>query len=472
MKLKNIFMLSGALFLGTVATVSCSEDEAYDFEGVNTNLVYVDQTVSNVKECTIYHTPVGSYGDVSTSIKVRTQYRPTDSLRISAVADNSLVAAYNEENGTQYAEVPEAVVKAAQITTIGIGAATSLDTTSVKVSIPETAYPSLTASEYLLPVRLNVANASANEQRPVVSKAETSVSYIIIHTTNALVALVSNTVNCSVLRTPAGVKGQVAGRFNTSLHYAIGSDVTLSLQVNDNLVSAYNSANNTAYKLLPSELLSALELTSATVEAGNQSGTLTFSVPEELGSQLTAEEGYMLAFDLVATYADGTKQVIDGQSAYVIVTTGEDYIQDSPSSLIGTVQENGDSEWSCIAATNFNKDEFTTSGWAPVGSNLESGSVTIDLGSVHNVSAFKANCYVATSFSISLSTDGKSWKNLGSTSGKSTYRKSYYDRFYVLYAGVAARYVKLDISFNSTSWYWNYASWGYCDLDLNFAFDD
>ena len=65
MKLNKLYIACGVLFFGAVALTGCSDDEVYDVDGSNNNLIYVDQSIAKVTECTVYHTPVGSYGDIT-----------------------------------------------------------------------------------------------------------------------------------------------------------------------------------------------------------------------------------------------------------------------------------------------------------------------------------------------------------------------------------------------------------------------
>lgn len=49
MKLNKLYVACGVLFLGTATLSGCSDDEAYDVDGSNNNLIYVDQSVAKVR---------------------------------------------------------------------------------------------------------------------------------------------------------------------------------------------------------------------------------------------------------------------------------------------------------------------------------------------------------------------------------------------------------------------------------------
>ena len=166
MKICNI-LFCGAVLLGATALTGCSDNDSFDVFGDSHNLVYVDQAASNVKECTLYRTPVGVFGDADAEWNVRLQYAIGDSLTVTAAADTSLVSKYNEEHNTEYVSMPADVLKALVVTPAGISKGGNSSAAKLRVSIPESARASLTAKDYVLPVRLNIAGGGANSERPL-----------------------------------------------------------------------------------------------------------------------------------------------------------------------------------------------------------------------------------------------------------------------------------------------------------------
>lgn len=476
MKSSKYLTACGALLLAAAALTACSDDEKYDVDGSNANLISLTPSAVKVTECTIYHTPVGSFGDARVDLPAKIQYTATDSVTLTAKADTSLVSAYNEEYGAECVSVPQSVIDALEITPAGISAGANVASAPVEVVIPEAARTALTAPEYVLPVRLSLAGSyRGTDGRPVAASETMAVSYLVIHTTSDLAYLSGNTTaKTSIVNTPVGVFGGISAKFTAALHHAIGSDAKVSVTVDGSLVSAYNTANGTAYEQVPSDVVSALTVTPGTITAGETSAVVSVEAPLDKCGSLT-KPAYLLPVRLTITYSGGTTQTVESAVGYIIITVEESLVQDSPSALVGTPCEDGDTEWTCLSANNLDPDAMSTSGWALQGNDASSSDFVVDLGRERKFTAFTVYSYVINSEKtrVYLSRDNKTWTDLGSVEGKSTVRGNRYsEQWYVLYGGVSARYVKVVLDIDRESWAWPYASWGYCDLQYNFAFDD
>ncbi len=473
MKTSKIYLL-GTLMLGAAALTACSDDEKYDVTGNPDNLVYVDQGAGNVTECTLYRTPAGNYGDIEASLSARLQYTVDDSVTVTAVADTSLVSTYNAEHETQYASLPADVLGAVAFTPAGFSAGSNVASTGVHVAIPESARGTLTAPDYVLPVRLAVASVGGKQTaRPVGASETMAVAYLVIHTTSDIITLTgNNTAACSIVKTPVGVFGDISASFTASLRHAIGSDVKISAKVDNSLVEEYNAEHSTSYAALPASVTASVTATSATVTAGDTEAKVTVTADKDKAQTLDGS-AYLIPLRLTATYANGTTQTIESAKAYITLTFKESLINSNPSAIVGTTQTDC-SGWECIAATNLNKKEMNCSAWRPTGSKLSEASFTVDLKATHKVSGFMTTCYVMNSngVTVSLSTDGNTWTSLGSTDGCKTIRDSNWNNWYVLYGGISARYVRFDLSLNASSWAWSYTSYGYADIIWGLAFDD
>lgn len=462
MKLNKLYIACGVLFFGAATLTGCSDDEAFDVEGEASNLIYVDQAVAKVAECTVYHTPVGSFGDVTANIKTKLQYASADSITISATPDTSLVSVYNKEYNGVATTVPASVLTAIQVEKTGVKAGANVASAPLQVTIPAEACARLTEPEYVVPLRLAaVKEGNLDTERPVAASKEMGVYYLAIHTTNDMVYLSgSNSAKCAIVRTPVGVFGEVKADYNVGLHFELNSDVKVSATVDNSLVDTYNTENGKNYKALPSNVAGALEVTAATVAAGSKSAQMHVELPTELGQSLT-EPGYVAPLRLVAEYANGTKVTLDSQVAYLVVTTEESLIQDKPTELLGTAVSDI-SAWKCIAAVNYNKDELKLSNWKFSQMNIDNASFVVDFGAVHKVGAFKINCYPMQSYRFYLSEDNANWVDLGDVNGKDTYYEDWSNQWYVLYGAVKARYVKVEQTLDATHWGWGYGnySWG------------
>ena len=136
MKLNKLYIACGVLFFGAAALTGCSDDEVYDVDGSNNNLIYIDQSVAKVTECTVYHTPVGSYGDITANVKTKLQYASADSITISAAPDTSMVSVYNKEYHAAATTVPADVLAAIQLEKTGVAAGANVASEPLRVTIP------------------------------------------------------------------------------------------------------------------------------------------------------------------------------------------------------------------------------------------------------------------------------------------------------------------------------------------------
>lgn len=383
MKLNKLYIACGVLFFGAAALTGCSDDEVYDVDGSNNNLIYIDQSVAKVTECTVYHTPVGSYGDITANVKTKLQYASADSITISAAPDTSMVSVYNKEYHAAATTVPADVLAAIQLEKTGVAAGANVASEPLRVTIPAEACARLSEPEYVVPLRLSaVKEGTLDTDRPVVASEEMGVYYLAIHSTNDMVYLSgSNSAKCAIVRTPVGVFGEVKADYNVGLHFQLDSEVKVSATVDNSLIDAYNAEHNKNYKALPANVAGAIEVTAATVAAGEVNGSLHVALPTDLGRTLT-EAGYVAPLRLVAEYANGTKVTLDSQVAYLVVTTEESLIQDEPTAMLGTAVSDI-SAWKCISAVNYNKDELKLSTWKFSQMNIDNASFVVDFGAAY-----------------------------------------------------------------------------------------
>jgi hypothetical protein len=487
MKIKNILMVCGALFFGTVALTSCSNnDDNYDIDGDANNLIYVDQTLSKTTTCTIYHTPVGEFGEVQADINAKLQYSTQDSINVSAVVDTTLISTYNSENNTNYATLPASALSAVKVKAGGISSGTSSTSAPVEVSLPKECYSSLTAPCYVVPIRLALGNVlgSASERHVAGSKT-LAIHYMIIKTTNELAYFDGTTTQtCAIVRTPLGVFGGISGNFDVSLHHALDGDVKVTAVADNSLIAAYNSEKGTDYVALPTNVANALIITPGTIAKGKTAAapSIAVSVPNNVAKSLT-EPGYILPLRLQVTYSNGTTQTVENSVAYLVVRTLKSLVNDNPKALLGTAQSNEvASSWSCIAADNLDKDAYSSmfgeysSSWCFLKKNSSAASFTVDLGAIHKVSGFRVFSQLMTNAEVEISTDGKTWTSLGEVNDhnpleiQSDWNSLFW---YVLYSGVPARYVKVNVILDPNHYNWDYFDYGYTTMDgFGLCFDD
>ena len=91
MKLKNIFMIGGALLFGAMALTSCSDDETYDFDGVEGTRVYMDKTMQPISTSSVLKTPVGVVGGMEVEVNVKTTSLVQGGVSAQIAYDDSFV---------------------------------------------------------------------------------------------------------------------------------------------------------------------------------------------------------------------------------------------------------------------------------------------------------------------------------------------------------------------------------------------
>lgn len=169
--MKNIFY-AGMLALCTMSLMACSDEEIYDFTGDPYNHVYLQ---SNGGTFMFVHTPASSISTLQFKLPLYCNHRVTSSFIAKVEVDNSLVAAYNEENNTEYAEVPiSALVLTNSVVKFDQGGFVGTDTLNVTAN--ETMSELRDAKGYLIPLR--ITSVEGQDCKLVESRATT---YVIIN---------------------------------------------------------------------------------------------------------------------------------------------------------------------------------------------------------------------------------------------------------------------------------------------------
>lgn len=469
MKIYNI-LFCGAMLLSAAALTGCSEDETYDVYGEKTNRVFVDPNQSNVTECTVYKTPIGLCGDALTNVHVRMQYPARQTVKVSGAADMSLVAEYNEQNSTEYAALPDAAVKALEISPAEMES--GKNTADLQISLPTEARTSLTESDYVLPIRISTPGGK-DDGREISTLDDKSMAYLVIHTSDEDIASLtgSKTVDCNIVNTPVGVFGGVDSKFTVSLKASVYTDVQLSAEIDNSLIAAYNEENGTSYEALPSDFASALKVNATTIKPGELSGDVNVTMDSEKAKQLNGS--YIIPMHIAMTYSDGTKKVFD-EPVYTTIGVKETLINDNATSIPGT---KGDVKtYSVVSAENLDPEEFSglfsddwNASW-PFLEKKETAAFTVDLGAEKNLVAFNIDNYVGKEYTLYFSNDGNTWKEIGSTAGHdAVYDRNTYNQAYVMYGAVKCRYIKAKMKLDTNSWAWSYGSYAAISA-LNFYF--
>lgn len=156
--MRNILILSGALFLGAVFFSSCSEDSAYDFDGISYERIYM-QKPNTTTLGSVLKTPIGYISTFKGQISVQTTKAMASITSVTLAVDNSLVDAYNSSNSTSYETIPDGVISLSKKSlTVRAGEIVS-DSTDVIIS--EDGYSKLTPDvSYLIPITIKEMKGS------------------------------------------------------------------------------------------------------------------------------------------------------------------------------------------------------------------------------------------------------------------------------------------------------------------------
>ena len=157
-----------------------SEERGVIYVKVQTGTDYIH--VNNNDEVTgaIAHTPIGSIGNVSIDLPAYVNQAAKVGATATISIDNSLIAEYNAEHGTNYPAAPNGILNIENASvTIAQGETTSA--TNFKAAIPDDKKASLTGPQYLIPLRISAKRTDG------VTVDNAGVIYMIITTKESLV---------------------------------------------------------------------------------------------------------------------------------------------------------------------------------------------------------------------------------------------------------------------------------------------
>lgn len=179
---KNFFKRILGIAIVSCLLSACGKEAEFDVKGDPSTKVFFQSASTTVKDYNTYrfsiiNTPAGTKGNVSLSLPVFTTLPSSGSLKVSMLVDNSLVATYNAQNGTDLKSVPADVIDLAAVRlNIAQGQQKSAD--SLKINIASAKLSLLTEKAYLLPVK--IADVIGDTNTAVSSNQ--NVVYVIIST--------------------------------------------------------------------------------------------------------------------------------------------------------------------------------------------------------------------------------------------------------------------------------------------------
>lgn len=280
--------------------------------------------------------------------------------------------------------------------------------------------------------------------------------------------------NGAVVNTPVGIVTSLNTQFIVKSTGKASNDTHVTLGFDNSLVEAYNAANGTNYAAAPDGAV-VLSSTTATIKAGEllSTDTIRASVNEQMAAQLNNPNGYLVPV-VIASADNGIRPSSDAAVTYIHLSYSESCINDDATELIGTKMdlETAANEWKLVSSDNFDESTFSnlfsSSSWDRyfgIKEKKPTASCVIDLGKNYNITGFTLSSNVMTNATVEISSDQQKWTGLGTTADhKAVEEREGWSstKWYVLYAGISARYVRITMDLDQDSYFWEYLSydWG------------
>lgn len=441
------YLAISAIAVGAMPMVSCSDDDAVD--PYTLNYCYVYQPYSTYAQ--LEYKANGEFlVDISNPLAVmpvRLTKPASRDLNITVGIDESLVAEYNEANGTDYkfltgcsiANSPLKIKAGDYISTKTIQQ-TFVDpdaeegenmitedivvNDSITVSFGDMSGFMTGETDYILPIVITNADGAtiSKSSRIFLTFSSTyranqvSVNYL------SKVAIDVEADGWQSAYTNLTVDDVFTGQ------WLADDDIVISTTIDNSLIAAYNEANNTTYAPLPG---TSLKSSTATIAKGQQSAPLQFT----LGNYTGVENGAEYLIPVKVSLQSGVGAELDDDVVYVLISNIPDEIYPTGSNsdntsgfnkLTDISKWNGTVELVDYGTTFSLNSMFNNTGYGYVDS-YESDIVNIDLGEVIEISMFQIKFYSGSYAAMSIdnvetSIDGTTWKSWGSVElGKSTY---------------------------------------------------
>lgn len=158
---KNLFYI-GAFTICSLSLTACDKEDVYDVYGDPYNRVY---TLDNSQAFKIVQTPISTISNVDFKWPAKCSKKASDNIKVKVIVDNSLIAAYNDEHGTEFEAMPtEALVLNNMEMTIPAGSLSVSDTAHVQLTDKADVLGTLKSEKgYIIPLRLESAEGGNSQ---------------------------------------------------------------------------------------------------------------------------------------------------------------------------------------------------------------------------------------------------------------------------------------------------------------------
>ena len=413
---KYLFMVVSAVALLPLMT-ACSDDESTDPYDVN--YVYIYSPVETNGEMVYkgngtFLTQVAAERNLT---PVRCTKPAPERLVAHFTIDGSLVDAYNKEHGTNYT-----FVKSAQLdnATLVIEQGKYISADSLKLKLTDMTEFQNGAENYILPIVMTSVEGGG------VSMSQTSKMFLTFTSTykaNKVVIGSGATTNLYYL------DGEMVEPENTeriqwngmiSSEWTPDDDITVSLEINNNLIDTYNALNGTNYVPMPNV---ALETSVMHIKKGawgpEEVFALTFS--DKMAS-LEFGKNYLVPVCITEVSGVGAAINSEKSTCYLMFNTRK-----KPNVYVGTAPTGtkltAESNWQVTVAgyedyygTDWNRIITSPGTSNYVGAAFQDEPVVLDMGEVKEVSSILINYYYSSYYGygntkIAFSLDGETFED-------------------------------------------------------------
>lgn len=159
--IKNLFYI-GTFTICSLSLAACDKEDVYDVYGDPYNRVY---TLDNSQAFKIVQTPISTISNVDFKWPAKCSKKASDNIKVKVIVDNSLIADYNEEHGTEFEAMPtEALVLNNMEMTIPAGSMAVSDTAHVQLTDNADVLGNLKSEKgYIIPLRLESAEGGNSQ---------------------------------------------------------------------------------------------------------------------------------------------------------------------------------------------------------------------------------------------------------------------------------------------------------------------
>lgn len=440
------YLAISAIAVGALPMASCSDDDAVD--PYTLNYCYVYQPNSTYAQ--LEYKANGEFlVDIANPLQVmpvRLTKPATRDLNITVAIDESLVAEYNEANGTSYKFLTGCSIINP---TLKIKAGEYISTKTVTETIPDpddesgegtisnqvVVNDSITVSfgdmsgfrtgdvDLILPIVIT------NGDGTTISKSS---RIFLTFSSNYKANMISCKYLTQISNNP-DIEGWETANTNLSLvnffrsQWAADDEIQISATINNSKIDAYNVEN--VSNLLP---LAGTSVKNPTITIAE--GSFTANLDLTLGdySGIANGEEYLIPIDLAITKGEGAE--LETSTVYVAVINipNEIYGADYGSGLSKVTPE---SSWTAMLYGADYEEESNFLFDGSMYTSVEPGDVIeCNLGSVKTLDAFALRWYAyyymgAEIENIQTSVDGVKWVDWGSAAAPSTYASTWYLSF-------------------------------------------